>query len=121
MRPGLYGYAAPVDDQDDDGDSHHSAEMDEVLDRNWNELLQELRVTQTGTQILTGFLLTVPFSNGFPKLAHDQKILYLLVLLGSVIATGLTSLRSRTTGCCSGDGSDAGWSRQRTCPPVRPC
>ena len=26
-------------------------------DRNWDELLQELRVTQTGTQILTGFLL----------------------------------------------------------------
>ncbi|WP_235530774.1 DUF6328 family protein, partial [Phycicoccus sp. Root563] len=27
------------------------------LDRNWDELLQELRVTQTGVQILTGFLL----------------------------------------------------------------
>jgi len=89
MRGGSDGYAAPVDDQSGGGDSHHSAEMNEVLDRNWNELLQELRVTQTGTQILTGFLLTVPFSNGFPKLAHDQKILYLLVLLGSVIATGL--------------------------------
>jgi len=83
------GYAATVDDQRSGEDQHHSAEMDKVLDRNWNELLQELRVTQTGTQILTGFLLTVPFSNGFPKLEHGQKILYLLVLLGSVVATGL--------------------------------
>ena len=31
------------------------------LDRNWNSLLQELRVVQTGVQLLTGFLLTLPF------------------------------------------------------------
>ena len=60
-----------------------------MLDRNWNELLQELRVAQTGTQILTGFLLTLPFSSGFSELGEDQKHLYLVVLLGSVIATGL--------------------------------
>ena len=40
----------------------------ERLTRNWNELLQELRVTQTGVQILTGFLLTVPFTTRFPDL-----------------------------------------------------
>jgi hypothetical protein len=78
-----------VDEPSPEGDPLQSAEVDKIIDRNWNELLQELRVTQTGTQILTGFLLTVPFSNGFPKLEHGQKILYLLVLLGSVIATGL--------------------------------
>lgn len=66
-----------------------NAEFDKVLDRNWNELLQELRVAQTGTQILTGFLLTLPFSSGFPDLTDGQKKLYLVVLLGSVIATGL--------------------------------
>jgi hypothetical protein len=31
------------------------------LDRNWADLLQELRVVQTGVQLLTGFLLTLPF------------------------------------------------------------
>ncbi|HEX2893248.1 MAG TPA: DUF6328 family protein [Marmoricola sp.] len=65
------------------------AEFDKVLDRNWNELLQELRVAQTGTQILTGFLLTLPFSNRFAELDHDQERLYLAVLIGSVVATGL--------------------------------
>jgi hypothetical protein len=65
------------------------AEFDKVLDRNWNELLQELRVAQTGTQILTGFLLTIPFSNRFTDLTPGQERLYLAVLIGSVVATGL--------------------------------
>ena len=39
----------------------------ERMDRNWSELLQELRVTQTGVQLLSGFLLTLPFSHGSPS------------------------------------------------------
>ena len=72
-----------------DDDELRHAEVDRVLDRNWTELLQELRVAQTGTQILTGFLLTLPFTSEFPKLAEGQKRLYLVVLIGSVVATGL--------------------------------
>jgi uncharacterized protein DUF6328 len=77
----------PGDDRGDD--PLRTAEVDKVLDRNWNELLQELRVAQTGTQILTGFLLTLPFSNRFADLNQGQERLYLAVLLGSVVATGL--------------------------------
>ena len=33
----------------------------EKLDRNWGDLLQELRVMQTGTQIVTAFLIILPF------------------------------------------------------------
>jgi hypothetical protein len=40
----------------------------EQLTRNFDELLQELRVTQTGVQILTGFLLTLPFTDRFQDL-----------------------------------------------------
>jgi hypothetical protein len=58
------------------------------LNRNWEELLQELRVTQTGVQILTGFLLTVPFSQRFDDLTDLQVTTYLAVLCGSVLATG---------------------------------
>jgi hypothetical protein len=61
----------------------------ERLTRNLNELLQELRVTQTGVQILTGFLLTLPFTNRFKELDSVQRYSYLGVLTGSVIATGL--------------------------------
>lgn len=61
----------------------------EKMDRNWNELLQELRVTQTGVQILSGFLLTLPFQSRFTELSPEQTILYLVTTALSVTATGL--------------------------------
>jgi hypothetical protein len=70
--------------------SEHEGESEqERLTRNFNELLQELRVTQTGVQILTGFLLTLPFSQRFTSLDDVQRSVYLAILVGSVIATGL--------------------------------
>ncbi len=60
-----------------------------TLTRNWDELLQEIRVTQTGIQILTGFLLTVPFSSRFTELTTFQVGVYLAVLGGAVTTTGL--------------------------------
>jgi hypothetical protein len=62
---------------------------EERLSRNWHELLQELRVTQTGTQILTGFLLTLPFTPRFAELSTRQEITYLATIIGSVATTGL--------------------------------
>ena len=61
----------------------------EQLTRNLNELLQELRVMQTGVQILTGFLLTVPFSSRFDDLTEHQRLIYLAVLGGAVLTTFL--------------------------------
>lgn len=61
----------------------------EQLTRNLNELLQELRVMQTGVQILTGFLLTVPFSSRFEDLTDQQRGIYLAVLCGAVLTTFL--------------------------------
>ncbi|WP_265443115.1 DUF6328 family protein [Flexivirga meconopsidis] len=58
-------------------------------DRNWNELLQELRVTQTGIQVMSGFLLTVPFSGRFDRLSDNQRVLYLVSLCLSLLATVL--------------------------------
>ena len=45
----------------------------ERADRNWNEVLQELRVMQTGTQILTGFLLALAFQPAFADLDDGQR------------------------------------------------
>ncbi len=61
----------------------------ERLDRNWNEILQELRVTQTGIQILTGFLLTVPFQQRFTDLSAEQRDFYLVLVLLAAVTTGL--------------------------------
>ena len=62
---------------------------DERMDRNWIELLQELRVTQTGTQILTGFLLTIAFQPTFAGLTAVQRTIYLILVSVAVITTAL--------------------------------
>lgn len=57
--------------------------------RNFADLLQELRVAQTGVQILFAFLLTLPFSNGFPDTSQFQKDVYVVALLAAAAATAL--------------------------------
>ncbi|CAN5474181.1 DUF6328 family protein [soil metagenome] len=69
---------------DTDGQAETEAER---LDRNWTELLQELRVTQTGTQILTGFLLTIPFQQRFTVLTPTQLAIYLVLVSFAALAT----------------------------------
>ncbi|WP_067432810.1 DUF6328 family protein [Nocardioides jensenii] len=62
--------------------------VEERADRNWNELLQEFRVLQTGVQILGGFLLTLPFQQRFADLDGPQRVLYLaLVVLAASCTT----------------------------------
>lgn len=56
------------------------------LDRNWASLLQELRVVQTGVQILTGFLLTLPFQDGFEDLGGSLRVVYLVTVTSAVSA-----------------------------------
>ena len=58
------------------------------LDRNWADLLQELRVVQTGVQLLTGFLLTLPFQARFEQLTANERTIYLVTVALSVAATG---------------------------------
>ncbi len=59
------------------------------LDRNWNSLLQELRVTQTGVQLLTGFLLTLPFQARFADLGGSLHAVFLVTVGCSLAATVL--------------------------------
>ncbi|SDJ47366.1 hypothetical protein SAMN05444157_3533 [Frankineae bacterium MT45] len=81
------------DDSDETADSAWDEQArDETpverLDRNWTDLLQELRVVQTGVQFLTGFLLTLPFQARFASLSSAQQNLYLVTVAASVAATG---------------------------------
>jgi hypothetical protein len=71
------------------GDGRDETE-NERLDRNWNALLQELRILQTGTQLLTGFLLTVAFQSTFSDLDDWQRTLYLVVVSLAVASTACT-------------------------------
>ena len=60
----------------------------ERLDRNWGDLLQELRVVQTGVQLLTGFLLTLPFQSRFAQLHQFQQDVYLTTVGLAIASTG---------------------------------
>ncbi|WP_165986196.1 DUF6328 family protein [Streptomyces sp. YIM 98790] len=57
-------------------------------DRRWNELLQEVRVAQTGVQILLAFLLTAAFAPRFTELTQVEVRLYALTLVLGAGATG---------------------------------
>jgi O-antigen/teichoic acid export membrane protein len=57
--------------------------------RNFHELLQELRVAQTGVQILFAFLLTLVFSARFSELSEFQQDVYLVALLSAAGAVSM--------------------------------
>jgi hypothetical protein len=64
-----------------DGRDERDETEAERLDRNWNDMLQELRVVQTGVQLLSGFLLTLPFTTRFGDIDVWQQRLYLTLVL----------------------------------------
>lgn len=76
--------AATTDVGDGRGES-----ANERADRNWDELMQELRVMQTGTQVLSGFLLAVAFQPRFTELDDLQRGLYLVLVGLAALATVL--------------------------------
>jgi hypothetical protein len=61
----------------------------ERWDRNWTELLQELRVAQTGVQILFAFLLTLPFTNRFAATSELDRGTYVATTVAAAAATAL--------------------------------
>lgn len=71
------------DDQVDGRDETRN----ERADRNWDELMQELRVMQTGTQILTGFLLAVAFQPRFTEMDELQRDVYVVLVVFATVAT----------------------------------
>lgn len=84
----VVGVDQPERDQGWDASARQETET-ERLDRNWYSLLQELRVTQTGVQLLTGFLLTLPFQQRFTQLGSTTHVVYLVTVACSIGSTAL--------------------------------
>ena len=60
------------------------------LDRNYLEMLQELRVLQAGMQILFAFLLSLAFASRFDETTDFQRDLYIVTLVCAALATALS-------------------------------
>ena len=94
-RPATDGAAAGREHAEEAVRLGHDAKPDgrdetrtEMADRNFSELLQELRVAQTGVQILFAFLLSLPFTNMFDsKMGAGHKAVYLFALTCTTLAT----------------------------------
>jgi hypothetical protein len=56
----------------------------ERVDRELIELLNGLRVILPGVQVLLAFLLTVPFSSGFPRTTSTERVLYFVSVMLTV-------------------------------------
>jgi len=69
--------------------AHPGETDDERWDRNFGDLLQELRVAQTGVQILFAFLLTLAFTQRFTEEDDFERTVYLVALLSAACATAL--------------------------------
>ena len=69
------------------GDGRPEETEEERADRNFGDLLQELRVAQTGVQILFAFLLTIPLQARFETLNTWQRDVFVAALLFSALAT----------------------------------
>jgi Family of unknown function (DUF6328) len=61
--------------------------QEERLNRELIELLNELRVVLPGVQVLFAFLLTVPFTNQFQRVTHEQELVFFVTFLLTTIAT----------------------------------
>jgi hypothetical protein len=59
----------------------------ERLDRNFQELLQGLRVALPGVQVLFAFLLILPFQQGYVRVTDFQETVYFGTLLCTAIAS----------------------------------
>ncbi len=92
MRAVRWGRRVPVAhperDEDWNGEARNETST-ERLDRNWASLLQELRVAQTGVQLLTGFMLILPFQERFGDLSDAEVAVFLLSVLFALLATVL--------------------------------
>ena len=75
--------------EDERDDSGRNETENERLDRKFQDVLQELRVMQTGAQLTAGFLLTLPFQETFEDLDDFQRTLYLVLVLTAGLTTAL--------------------------------
>lgn len=67
-------------------DETQSLQKAEAQDGDLSDLLEELRILLPGTQTLTAFLIILPFNPGFREIRDEQKVVYIITFLCSLIS-----------------------------------
>jgi hypothetical protein len=69
------------------GSDERGEDEQERLNRQLQEMLNEMRVAMPGVQVLFGFLLAVPFQQGFRTITDSQRYIYFGTLIAAAVAT----------------------------------
>jgi len=67
-------------------EAESAEKLKERLEREHNELLQELRSLITGANVLLGFLLAVSFTTEFAELDRADRYVYFVTLVSTAVA-----------------------------------
>jgi len=78
-----------VDPREDGPEPRAEESPGERLNRNWSDILEELKIIQAGSQIITGFLLAAAFQQRFQQLEPTGLVLYLALVVVAVATTVL--------------------------------
>ena len=71
----------------DEHEGRNRQEDDDEDDGDFSDMLSEMRILLPGAQMLTAFLIILPFNGGFSRIVHSEKLLFL-----ATFVLALTSL-----------------------------
>jgi hypothetical protein len=69
----------------------NDTQSDERDDGDFSDMLSEMRILLPGAQMLSAFLIILPFNGGFAKIVHLEKLLFLATFLFSLASLVLLS------------------------------
>src|SRR6202012_1929002 len=88
-RPGRPSGVTDENPQSERAEEDRDESAEERLDRNTIELRNELRVANTGIQVMFAFLLVVPFQQGWKHVDGFERTVYFVTLLLVALAAFL--------------------------------
>jgi hypothetical protein len=75
----------------DENDSRKRQEEEDEDDGDFSDMLSEMRILLPGAQMLTAFLIILPFNGGFARIVHTEKLLFLATFVLSLTSLVLLS------------------------------
>ena len=75
------------EDRSSHGEPLRGEHEDDQSERQMSELMTEVRIVMPGVQVLFAFLLTVPFQSSFDEVTDTERVLYVLTLMSSAVAS----------------------------------